>query len=95
MTCCLAPASPRSVLHSGVMPEGCLATLDNAFGWHARFTLSQAGACELIDQVWRVVHQWREYFEDFGVATEQRDRVAAALRQVDDVSTPALRKLLP
>lgn len=82
-------------LHLGVGPEGRLATLDNALGWHARFTLSQARACELIDQVWRVVREWRVYFEAFGVPAEQMERVATAFRHVDDVSTPALRKLLP
>lgn len=90
-----ASMASERFLHLGVGPQGRLATLDNALGWHARFTLSQARACELIDQVWRVVRQWRTYFEAFGVAAEQMDRVAAAFRHVDDLSTPTLRKLLP
>ncbi|MBT9493067.1 MAG: HipA domain-containing protein [Paucibacter sp.] len=90
-----ASMASERFLHLGVGPQGRLATLDNALGWHTRFTLSQARACELIDQVWRVVRQWRMYFEAFGVAAEQMERVAAAFRHIDDVSTPALRKWLP
>ena len=81
-------------LHLGVGPHGRLATLDNALAWHAKFTLSQARACEVIAQVWGVVREWRVYFEQFGVPAPQMDKVATAFRHIDSVSSPELRKLL-
>lgn len=81
-------------LHLGVGPQGRLATLDNALASHAKFTLSRAQACEVIVQVWGVAREWRVYFEQFGVPTEQMDRVATAFRHIDHVSSAQLRKLL-
>jgi serine/threonine-protein kinase HipA len=88
-----AVASER-YLHLGVGPQGRLATLDNALAWHAKFTLSQARACQVIAQVWGVVREWRVYFEQFGVPLEQMDKVATAFRHIDHVSSAQLRKLL-
>lgn len=82
-------------LHLGVGPQGRLATLDNALAAHERFTLSLAAACELIDEVWRVVRQWRVYLTEAGVPATEQDKIASAFRHIDDVSTAALRKLLP
>ena len=82
-------------LHLGVGPQGRLATLDNALAAHERFTLSLAAACELIDEVWRVVRQWRVYLTEAGVPATEQDKIAPAFRHIDDVSTSALRKLLP
>lgn len=81
-------------LHLGVGPQGRLATLDNALAAHARFTLSQARACELISQVWAVVREWRVYFDQYGVPEQQIDKVATAFRHIDHVSSAELRKLL-
>ena len=82
-------------LHLGVGPQGRLATLDNALAAHERFTLSLSAACELIDEVWRVVRQWRVYLTEAGVPATEQDKIAPAFRHIDDVSTSALRKLLP
>lgn len=82
-------------LHLGVGQQGRLATLDNALHSHEKFTLSRRDACTLIAEVWREVREWRTYFENFGVAALDMDKIAPAFRHLDAVSTPALRKLLP
>ena len=82
-------------LHLGLGPQGRLATLDNALDSHAMFTLSRATACEMMADVWRVVREWRGYFEDFGVPAAEIEKIAPAFRHLNDVSTPALRKSLP
>lgn len=82
-------------LHLGIGPQGRLATLDNALAAHERFTLSRTTACALMAEVWRVVRQWRVYFEGFGVPAAEIEKIATAFRHIDDVSTPALRKQLP
>ena len=81
-------------LHLSLGPLGRLATLDNALAAHGMFTLSRATACELIADIWRVVREWRSYFESFGVAAQEIDKIAPAFRHVRDVSTPALCKQL-
>jgi serine/threonine-protein kinase HipA len=81
-------------LHLGVGPQGRLASLDNALAAHERFTLSQATASQLMDEVWRVVRQWRIHFDEAGVPDGEQARIAAAFRHIDEVATPALRKLL-
>lgn len=82
-------------LHLDVGPQGRLATLDNALEAHEMFTLSRAKACELIADIWRIVREWRVYFENFGVPAAEIEKIAPAFRHIDDVSTPALRKALP
>lgn len=82
-------------LHLSVGPQGRLATLDNALAAHARFTLSKSEAALMIADLWQKVRQWKVYFEQFGVADEEIDKIAPAFRHLDDVSTPELRKLLP
>lgn len=82
-------------LHLGVGPQGRAATLDNALAAHAAFTLSERDAATAIDEVWRVVRQWRMYFENFGVETVEIDRIASAFRHLDEVSTADLRRKLP
>lgn len=82
-------------LHLGIGPQGRLATLDNALAGCARFALTPLRAAELIDEVWRVVRQWRYGFERYGVTAASLDKVAPAFRHLDAVSTSALRKLLP
>lgn len=82
-------------LHLGVGPQGRVATLDNALAAHDRFTLSRTVASQLIGEIWRVVRQWRVYFSDAGVPDAEQGKVASAIRHIDDVSTAALRKLIP
>lgn len=82
-------------LHLGVGPQGRLATLDNALETHEMFTLSRASACAMIANIWRVVREWRVYFESFGIPAAEIEKIAPAFRHIDDVSTPALRRLLP
>ncbi len=90
-----ASSATERFLHLGVGPQGRLATLDNALASHAMFSLARDAAAELIGRVWTVVRQWRVSFERFGVRAEEIDKTASAFRHIDDVSTPALRKLLP
>lgn len=82
-------------LHLGLGSQGRLATLDNALDTHEMFTLSRATACEMIAGIWRVVREWRGYFENFGVPATEIEKIAPAFRHIDDVSTSELRKLLP
>ncbi|ANH69671.1 type II toxin-antitoxin system HipA family toxin [Mitsuaria sp. 7] len=81
-------------LHLGIGPSGRLATLDNALAAHGGFTLSERDAALAIDEVWRVVRQWRMYFEQFGVGAQEMDRIAPAFRHIDDISTAELRRKL-
>ena len=90
-----ASLATERFLHLGVGPQGRLATLDNALESHEMFTLSRATACEMVADVWRVVREWRVHFEGFGVPGSAVEKIARAFRHIDDVSTPALRKLLP
>ena len=90
-----ASLATERFLHLGVGPQGRLATLDNALESHEMFTLSRATACEMVADVWRVVREWRVHFEAFGVPGSEVEKIAPAFRHIDDVSTPALRKLLP
>ena len=41
------------------------------------------------------VRQWRGYLTEAGVPAAEQDKIAPAIRHIDDVSTAALRKLLP
>lgn len=82
-------------LHLGVGPEGRTATLDNAFAGRETFTLSKEAAAQSIARIWRSVREWKVHFEDYQVPPDQIDKVAPAFRHIDDVSTPALRKLIP
>jgi serine/threonine-protein kinase HipA len=82
-------------LHLGIGAQGRLATLDNALSAHEMFTLPSTTACELMADVWRVVREWRVYFEGFGVPAADIEKIAPAMRHIDEVSSPALRKLLP
>jgi serine/threonine-protein kinase HipA len=82
-------------LHLGVGPQGRLATLDNALAAHARFTLSKAEALRMMAQVWQTVRAWKVYFEQFGVTEPEIGKIAPAIRHLEDVSTPELRKSLP
>ncbi len=82
-------------LHLGLGPQGRLATLDNALSAHQMFTLSRVTACEMIADIWRVVREWKGYFEGFGVPAVEIEKIAPAFRHIDDISTSELRRLLP
>jgi serine/threonine-protein kinase HipA len=82
-------------LHLGVGPEGRNATLDNAFAGRETFTLSAESAAKCIAQVWKTVRGWKVYFEEYEVPSDQIEKIAPAFRHIDDISTPALRKLIP
>lgn len=89
-----ASHSTERFLHLGVGPQGRMATLDNALAAHGKFTLSLETASLLIDEVWRVVRQWRGYFDQSGVPDHEQAKIASAFRHIDDVSTKELRKRL-
>jgi hypothetical protein len=59
------------------------------------FTLSANDAALSIAKIWRAVRQWKVHFEEYRVPDEQIQKVAPAFRHLDDVSTPALSKLIP
>lgn len=90
-----ASIATERMLHLGVGPSGRQATLDNALASCDMFTLSKAAACQLIGDIWRVVRQWRIYFDEFGVPALQQDKIATAFRHIDDISTTELRRQIP
>lgn len=90
-----ASLAPERRLHLGVGPEGRLATLDNAFAGREMFTLSAEAAGESLARIWRIVREWKVYFEEYQVPAEQIEKIAPAFRHIDDLSTPALRKQIP
>ena len=72
-------------LHLGVGPQGRFATLTNAMGWAARFGLTHAKALTTIDRIWRIVREWKNRFEEYGVPAKEIDKVAAAFRHARDI----------
>jgi serine/threonine-protein kinase HipA len=90
-----ATLATERFLHLSVGPQGRLATLDNALAACARFAMSEREALQAIDQIWRVVRQWRMYFDEFGVPSLDIERIAPAFRHIDDLSSPELRRKLP
>jgi serine/threonine-protein kinase HipA len=82
-------------LHLGVGPEGRAATLDNAVSAREQFSLSSEDAGSVIARVWAVVREWKAHFEDFAVTPEQIEKTASALRHLDHIATPDLRRRLP
>src|ERR1700681_535733 len=82
-------------LHLGVGPKGRIATIDNAFAGRETFTLSTEVAAQSIARIWRTVREWKMHFEEYQVPPDQMEKIAPAFRHIDDVSTPALRKLVP
>ncbi len=90
-----ASLAPERRLHLGVGPEGRSATLDNAFAGRETFTLSAEAAGESIARIWKVVREWRVYFEQYGVEPPQIEKIAPAFRHLDEVATRTLRKVIP
>jgi serine/threonine-protein kinase HipA len=81
-------------LHLGVGPQGRIATLDNAFAGREMFTLSAQIAAESIAKIWKILREWKVYFEEYQVPSHQIERIAPAFRHIDELSTPALRKVI-
>lgn len=90
-----ASLSPERRLHLGVGPQGRIATLDNAFAGREMFTLSAEAAAESIARIWKIVREWKVYFEDYQVPADEIEKIAPAFRHIDELSTPELRKLVP
>ena len=82
-------------LHLGVGPEGRVATLDNAFAGREMFTLSAEAAGESIAKIWKVVREWKVFFEEYGVPSDQIEKISPAFRHIDELSTASLRKFIP
>jgi serine/threonine-protein kinase HipA len=82
-------------LHLGVGPDGRAATLDNAYGARELFTLSSTDAANVIATVWATVREWKVHFESYDVPADQIDKIASAFRHIEDVASPALRRLIP
>lgn len=72
-------------LHLGVGSQGRLATLDNALSGYSRFGINLRDAEEIIERIWRVVRQWKTYFEDYGVPGNEIEKISPAFRPIDDV----------
>ncbi len=72
-------------LHLGIGPHGRFASLTNAMAWAARFGLTHAIALAVVDQVWRVVREWKTHFEAFGVPPKLIDEVTPAFRHARDI----------
>jgi serine/threonine-protein kinase HipA len=90
-----ASLAPDRRLHLGVGPEGRAATLDNAFAGRETFTLSAEAAAESIARIWKVVREWRVFFEQYGVEPQQIEKIAPAFRHIDEVASRSLLKLVP
>ena len=80
--------------HLGIGPQGKLATIDNAYATKERFGLSSDQANSIIDRVWRVVRQWKMYFEEFGISSDQIEGISRAFRHIDDICSPTLLKAI-
>ena len=76
----------------GVGEQGKLSTLDNALSQCQRFRIQPKKACILMNEVWTVVRQWKLYFEEFGVSHKAIDQAAFAMRHLDDVASPELKR---
>ncbi len=80
-----ASAALQRNLHLGVGTQGRNATLLNAMSKHAIFGLGRPSALAVIHRIWQVVHQWRTYFEEWGVPDSEIAKAAPAFRHADDI----------
>jgi serine/threonine-protein kinase HipA len=78
-------------LHLQVGTQGKLATLDNAMSACSAFTPQRTTAISIIRRIWAELRQWRSAFEDFGASGRLIDQLAPALRDLDDICSPALQ----
>lgn len=78
-------------LHLEVGDQGKLATLDNALTHHPAFLGKRPRAIELMHRVWSTVRGWKSIFEELGAPGGLIDRIAPAIRDLDDIASPGLR----
>jgi len=78
-------------LHLQVGTHGKLATLDNAMSAYSAFTPHRTTAIAIIRRIWGELRQWRTAFEDLGASGRLIDQMAPALRDLDDICSPALQ----
>ncbi len=71
--------------HLGIGTQGRRATIDNVLSAYARFGLTRIRAEEIIDRIWRVVRQWRTYFESYEVPGSEIAKIASAFRHIDQI----------
>lgn len=69
-------------LHLGIGQSGKEATIENALSWCERFGLSRPQAIAECDRIWRVVREWRNYFEECGVTGADIDAVSPAFLHI-------------
>lgn len=72
-------------LHLGIGAFGKEATLVNALSWCERFGLNRTDAIAEIDRIWRVVREWRNYFDASGVTDADINAVSSAFLHVRDL----------
>ena len=70
-------------LHLGVGTQGRLATLDNALSGYSRFGLTLQSAEQIVDRLWRVIREWKTWFESFGVPGEEIKKISPAFRHIN------------
>lgn len=78
-------------LHLEVGAQGKLATLDNAMTAYAAFIPDRPDAVEVVRRVWGELRHWRTHFESFGVPGSLIDALSTAIRDLNDVASPALQ----
>lgn len=78
-------------LHLPVGTQGKLATLDNAMSAYSAFTPQRTTAVAIIRRIWGELCQWRSAFEHLGASGRLIDHMATALRDLDDICSPALQ----
>ena len=82
-------------LHLQVGTQGKLATLDNAMSAYSAFTPQRTTAMAIIRRIWGELRQWRTAFEEVGAGNPRMgrliDQLAPALRDLDDICSPALQ----
>lgn len=78
-------------LHLQVGLQGKLATLDNAMSACSAFTPQRSTALAIIRRIWGELRQWRTAFEDMGASGRLIDQLTPALRDLDDICSPALQ----
>jgi len=78
----------------GVGPRGRLATLDNAVDGSGQFGLTARAAAEIVDQMARIVRQWRVAFAGDGIEEREMEPVATAFRRYAEIGGDAIGKLV-
>ena len=82
-------------LHLQVGSQGKLATLDNAMSAYSAFTPQRSTAIAIIRRIWGELRQWRTALEEMGAGNTGLgrliDQLAPAMRELDDIASPALQ----